>query len=102
MPNELNDLPQIAKYTRNDVAQDTKKDIIKFYCADPGSVNVVLNDDAFPKKNLQSLHFVTTSNHYKYNRIREGGWGKKLPETSNMKSFAMQSGSKFYHGHSGT
>ena len=28
---------------------------------------------------FQAKNFLTSSNHYKYNRIREGGWGKHRP-----------------------
>ena len=75
IPNELHDLPEIAKFTKHDTVQNVHKDIIKYYCQPSMPKTAAdLGSDRTKTKN-----FLTTSNHYKYNRIREGGWGKKKP-----------------------
>ena len=36
----------------------------------------------YPNKSLKkkkNLSHITSSNHYRYNRLREGGWGIKAP-----------------------
>lgn len=74
IPRELHDLPEIAKYTRHDNVQNAHKDILKYYYHPNIPKTAGTDSERVPAKN-----FVTTSNHYKYNRIREGGWGKKRP-----------------------
>lgn len=85
IPAELQDLPEIAKFTKHDNVQDFQKDIIKYYYQ-PSIPKTAADMDG---ERAKAQNFLTTSNHYKYNRIREGGWGKKRPlnADSNMNNF---------------
>ena len=43
-----------------------------------------LPSDLALKSKDHKTSIITSSNHYRYNRIREGGWGARVPKPSEL------------------
>ena len=66
--------------------EDAENDIIQFFgkfCYGDRFFNQVSRQSRY--KEIKKSH-LTQSNHYRYNRMREGGWGQRGPLVDNRKS----------------